>query len=311
LKKRSVGGNMWQEIKGIKSVLELRTGFLAFVTSIIGGLMALVDNGSINWILFLLMVSASYLINIIANVANELGGNSKEDKVDTIHDDYSGASGLVRGDTTKKKAAIVLFLLLLISGGLGLLIVLISGMYEILVVGIICVLFALGYALGPKPYIKYPTSEPISGIMVGSMPLWIAYYIQVGHLTNLVIIFGLVFAVLVAELMLVNNISDFNKDLGFRKSYPHVVGFYNAILSIKVYEIIVVILFLISYLIGEFSLLKTIITVCIYLYTTNKMFYFEFLKIKEPIPMMKGIYVPKYLKSFYLFSFIFGIIIIL
>ena len=54
--------------------------------------------------------------------------------------------------------------------------------------------------------------------------------------------------------MLVNNISDFNKDLGFRKSYPHVVGFYNAILSIKVYEIIVVILFLISYLIGEFSM---------------------------------------------------------
>ena len=96
-------------LKKYYSILELRTALTAGLSAFSGGAFGFYLTGELNVTLFLLMVACAYVINLIANVANEIHGYlTREDNI--IDDTHSGTNGLTRGVITLKESFFVLFL---------------------------------------------------------------------------------------------------------------------------------------------------------------------------------------------------------
>lgn len=289
------------------TVMEVRTGFATGLPVLSGGLFGAYLVGDIKFILLLLMFVSGFSFNIVANIANEIRAYIKQEENEETFTGHKGSEGLVRGDA-KLKDAIIAFLFMIILGGIsGILIVLITKDIKILIIGILSLIAAICYSLGPKPYILYPIGEAISGIFVGLISSLVSSYIQLGSFKLEIFLFSLVSMIMTIFLMSTNNTSDFIKDKGRRLTLPHVIGFRNSIKILIPEGIVMVIVWIILYVIGSINIIIFITGLFTFYYYGYVKFYKGYYKIQEVYKEMGKEWGPRPLLLIYSFHILVSI----
>jgi len=185
------------------------------------GTMIAISKTDIHWSLFLAMLFASILIQAATNMFNEYydfaRGLDNEKSV--------GIGGAIVRNGVKPKTVMTLALLLYaISIVLG---IYICNETTWLLAGVGAISMAIGYLYtgGPFPIAYTPFGELFSGIFMGMLIVLIAFYIQTGEITTTAILLSVPSMLLVAAIMLSNNIRDLvgDKESG-RKTMAILIG---------------------------------------------------------------------------------------
>ncbi|MEK4486820.1 1,4-dihydroxy-2-naphthoate polyprenyltransferase [Psychrobacillus sp. FSL H8-0484] len=206
----------------------------SFAPVFLGTMIALYDT-NINWLLFLAMLFACLLIQAATNMFNEYydfaRGLDSEESV--------GIGGAIVRNGVKPKTVMQLALLLYgVAALLGIYICYESS-WMLLVVGAVSMLIGYLYTGGPYPIAYTPFGELFSGVVMGMLIVLISTFIQVGTIPNSAILISIPSALLVAAIMLSNNIRDLVEDKeGGRKTMAILVGRKNAIKVLSSFFII-------------------------------------------------------------------------
>lgn len=206
----------------------------SFAPVFLGTMIALYDT-NINWLLFLAMLFACLLIQAATNMFNEYydfaRGLDSEESV--------GIGGAIVRNGVKPKTVMQLALLLYgIAALLGIYICYESS-WMLLIVGAISMLIGYLYTGGPYPVAYTPFGELFSGVVMGMLIVLISTFIQVGTIPYSAILISIPSALLVAAIMLSNNIRDLVEDKeGGRKTLAILVGRKNAIKVLSSFFII-------------------------------------------------------------------------
>lgn len=293
------------------TVMELRTGFATGLPVLSAGLFGAYISGTFRVDLLILMFITGFSLNIVANVANEIRAFLKSEENEDTFTGHLGSEGLVRGDATLKDAIIVILFLLILSGICGMSIVFLTGNIKILLVGILSVVAAVCYSLGPKPYILYPVGELVSGVFVGGISSVVSAYIQTGYLNLGIFLFSLIAMIMTIFLMSTNNTSDYEKDMGVRVTLPHVIGFRNSIKILIPEGIVMVIAWTLLYILGYVDILIFISGVLAFYYYGYEKWYKDYYKIEEVYKEMGREWGPRPLLLIYSFHTIVSIELLL
>ena len=239
----------------------------SFAPVFLGTMIALYE-ASIDWLLFIAMLLACLLIQAATNMFNEyydfVRGLDSEESV--------GIGGAIVRNGVKPKTVMQLALLLYIIAALLGIYICYESSWLLLVVGAISMAVGYFYTGGPYPISSTPFGELFSGLFMGMLIVLIAVYIQVGSVPTLAILLSVPSALLVAAIMLSNNIRDLVEDTaGGRKTMAILVGRKSAITILASY-------FVLSYLwIIGLVLLQLITPWCLLV----------LLSIKKPIHAIK------------------------
>lgn len=193
---------------------------------------------NINWLIFLAMLFACLFIQAATNMFNEyydfVRGLDSEESI--------GIGGAIVRNGVKPKTVLQLALMLYGLAALLGLYICYESSWMLLVVGGISMLIGYLYTGGPYPIAYTPFGELFSGIVMGMLIVLISTFIQVGSVPNSAILLSIPSALLVAAIMLSNNIRDIVEDKkGGRKTMAILVGRKNAITILTSF-------FLVSYL---------------------------------------------------------------
>ncbi|MGC6767096.1 UbiA family prenyltransferase [Enterococcus sp. LJL128] len=221
---------LWGFAKRSYTVMEIRTGFATGLPVLSGGLFGACLSGELKIVELVLFTIAGFCFNIIANTANEIRAYIANEENEETFTGHAGSEGLVRGDAKFIDAVLVLLLMLGLGGGSGLLLVWLTKSVGLFVWGVLSVLAAFTYSLGPKPYLLFPVTELVSGFFVGGLSCYLSAYIQAGGNSWSILWYSLISMIFTIFLMSTNNIGDYKKDMGVRRTLPHVIGFRRAIL---------------------------------------------------------------------------------
>ncbi len=267
-------------LKRMYTIIELRTGFVGGSCAILGSTYAVMVQGSLNILILILITTSAFMMNIVANVANEIRGYKKEEEDINTLTGHKGSEGLIRQDATLKDAYIALVLISILGIGSGMLVVLLTKNIWILLIGIIGFISAVTYSLTPIAYAKFPIGEFVSGLNLGFLVFLVSVIGQGKSVDLNVIYMALISFFLVSFLMASNNTTDFQKDKKTRTTLPHLLGFRRSITIIIPQLIIVFILwFLVSYNLKD--LFVGIIGYIIFIYAGLFKWYIPYFKIKE------------------------------
>ncbi len=276
-------------LKRLYTIIEIRTGFVGGSCALLGSMYAAMVQGEINYLILFLMITSAFMMNIVANVANEIRGYLKaEEDINTITG-HKGSEGLIREDASLKDAYIALFIMSILGIGSGLLVVLLTKNILILLIGIIGFISAVTYSLTPLAYARFPIGEFVSGLNLGFL-VFIAAVIAQGKSIDLNVIYlAIISFFLVSFLMAANNTTDFQKDKKTRTTLPHLLGFRKSITIIIPQLVIVFILwFLVSYNLGNIYI--GIIGYIIFLYAGLYKWYIPYFKLKEHNSNLSKVY---------------------
>lgn len=190
---------------------------------------------NINWLLFLAMLFACLFIQAATNMFNEYYDFARG--LDT--EESVGIGGAIVRNGVKPKTVMQLALLLYgIAAILGIYICYESS-WLLLVVGGISMLIGYLYTGGPYPIAYTPFGELFSGVVMGMLIVLISTFIQVGSIPNFSILLSIPSVLLVAAIMLANNIRDLEEDKkGGRKTLAILVGRKNAITILSSFFVI-------------------------------------------------------------------------
>lgn len=289
------------------TVMEIRTGFATGLPILSGGLFGAYLVGQLKLIPLILMFITGFCLNIVANVANEIRAYLEDEENEETFTYHAGSEGLVRGDATFLDSIIVLLFFLFISAVAGLSLVFITKNFNILAIGILSVIAAVCYSLGPKPYIVYPVGELVSGLFVGSISTLVSAYLQTDHLNLSVILYSMIPMMMTVFLMSTNNTSDFLKDMGKRVTLPHVIGFRNSIKIIIPEALIMIAAWLMLYVIGSITLVMLVTGLLIFYYYGYVRWYKDYYHIQDVYPEMGREWGPRPLLLIYSFNLILSV----
>lgn len=289
------------------TVMEIRTGFATGLPILSGGLFGAYLVGQLKLIPLILMFITGFCLNIVANVANEIRAYLEDEENEETFTYHAGSEGLVRGDATFLDSIIVLLFFLFISAVAGLSLVFITKNFNILAIGILSVIAAVCYSLGPKPYIVYPVGELVSGLFVGSISTLVSAYLQTDHLNLSVILYSIIPMMMTVFLMSTNNTSDFLKDMGKRVTLPHVIGFRNSIKIIIPEALIMIAAWLMLYVIGSITLVMLVTGLLIFYYYGYVRWYKDYYHIQDVYPEMGREWGPRPLLLIYSFNLILSV----
>lgn len=284
------------------TVMELRTGFATGLPILSSSLFAAFLTGKLNVLYLILFFICGYSFNIVANVANEIRAFLKQEENEDTFTGHLGSEGLVRGDATFLDASLTLLAWIGLGGLSGLILVFLTESLGLLFLGLLGLLAALTYSLGPFPYILLPIGEFVSGLLVGGASSLIAFWLQAGYLDSTAFIYAFICMMLTVFLMSTNNTGDYEKDFGVRKTLPHVIGFRQSIL-IMIPESLLV---LIAWLFLGLTVLtwwQTLIGFVLFFINGYLRWLKDYLKIQEVYPEMGRDFGPRPLliiRSFHL-----------
>jgi len=209
----------------------------SFVPVFLGTMIA-ISHTSIDWLLFFAMLFASMLIQAATNMFNEYydfaRGLDNEKSV--------GIGGAIVRNGVAPKTVLQLALVLYgISILLGIYIC-VETTWLLAVVGAVSMAIGYLYTGGPYPIAYTPFGELFSGLFMGMLIVLIAFYIQTGQITLEAILLSIPSMLLVAAIMLSNNIRDLvgDKESG-RRTMAILIGRNSAVT-------VLLLLFILSYL---------------------------------------------------------------
>ncbi|MBT2582592.1 1,4-dihydroxy-2-naphthoate polyprenyltransferase [Planococcus sp. ISL-109] len=168
------------------------------------GTMIAIHYSTLDWPLFLAMLIASLLIQAATNMFNEYYDYARG--LDTKESIGIGGA-IVRNGVSPKTVLVLAFLLYAISAVLGLYIAAATSWW-LLAVGGIGMLVGFFYTGGPYPIAYTPLGELFSGLFMGFLIVIVAFYVQTGTITTTAIMLAIPSTLLVAAIMMANNIRD-------------------------------------------------------------------------------------------------------
>lgn len=181
----------------------------AFAPVFLGTMISLAyGNGVLHFMLFFAMLTASILIQMATNMFNEYYDFKRG--LDT--EESVGIGGAIVRNGVKPKTVLNIALVLYgISVLIGIYICMMTS-WLLAVVGLISMLIGYLYTGGPYPIAYTPFGELVSGVVMGMFLILIAFYIQTGTVTVDAVLLSIPSMLLVAGIMLANNIRDLEGD---------------------------------------------------------------------------------------------------
>ena len=165
-------------------------------------------HNSFDWWIVIIVSVLSVLIQILANFLNEIYDYKKgADNHKRIGPQRAVASGLI----SVKQMSVVSILLAAFIFGAGLILVYHSG-WVILLIGILCLLFAYLYTGGPYPLAYNGLAEPFVFVFFGLIAVNGTYFVFTGNINEIAVISSIMPGLLSTNLLLVNNIRDIDTD---------------------------------------------------------------------------------------------------
>jgi len=206
----------------------------AFAPVFLGTMIAL-TYGKIHFPLFIAMLIASVFIQMATNMFNEYYDFKRG--LDTEQSIGIGGT-IVRNGVKPKTVLNLAFMLYGISVLIGIYICMETS-WMLAVVGILSMMVGYFYTGGPYPIAYTPFGELFSGVVMGMLLILIAFYIQTETVTTEAVLLSIPSMLLVAGIMLANNIRDLEGDKeGGRKTLAILVGRSNAITILMLFFII-------------------------------------------------------------------------
>ena len=164
--------------------------------------------GGFEWIPALLCLSFALLMQIDANLINDLFDYTKgSDRQDRLGPERACAQGWIT--TAAMKRGILLTTLVACALGSGLLF---YGGPELIAVGAVCVLFAFLYTAGPYPLAYHGWGDLLVILFFGFVPVGCTYYVMCHGWTPEVAIASLSCGLAIDTLLMVNNYRDREQD---------------------------------------------------------------------------------------------------
>ena len=188
----------------LAKIVELRTKIVSMSSLAIGTLWA-ATGGAFSWLTFALMLAATLCVDLAT-----AGFNSYYDHrhgVDTHETDVDGYKVLVHRGIDPRVALRVAFGLFLLAGAFGLALGARVG-WEIVGVGVVCMLIAWSYSGGPWPLSRLPVGEVLAGGAMGLVLTALSAYVQTGAVDARTIALGLPATFLIAAILAANNACD-------------------------------------------------------------------------------------------------------
>ncbi|WP_338653332.1 1,4-dihydroxy-2-naphthoate polyprenyltransferase [Sporosarcina psychrophila] len=206
----------------------------AFAPVFLGTMIAL-TYGKLHFPLFIAMLVASVFIQMATNMFNEYYDFKRG--LDTEQSIGIGGT-IVRNGVKPKTVLNLAFMLYGISVLIGIYICMETS-WMLAVVGILSMMVGYFYTGGPYPIAYTPFGELFSGVVMGMLLILIAFYIQTETVTTEAVLLSIPSMLLVAGIMLANNIRDLEGDKeGGRKTLAILVGRYNAITILMLFFMI-------------------------------------------------------------------------
>ncbi len=206
----------------------------AFAPVFLGTMIAL-TYGKIHFPLFFAMLIASVFIQMATNMFNEYYDFKRG--LDTEQSIGIGGT-IVRNGVKPKTVLNLAFMLYGISVLIGIYICMETS-WMLAVVGVLSMMVGYFYTGGPYPIAYTPFGELFSGVVMGMLLILIAFYIQTATVTTEAVLLSIPSMLLVAGIMLANNIRDLEGDKeGGRKTLAILVGRSNAITILLLFFII-------------------------------------------------------------------------
>lgn len=199
----------------------------SFAPVFLGTMIALVyGNGPLNFTIFFAMLIASILIQMATNMFNEYYDFKRG--LDT--EESIGIGGAIVRNGVKPSTVLNLaFVLYGISLLIGVYICMETSWW-LAVVGLVSMLIGYLYTGGPYPIAYTPFGELVSGVVMGMLLILISFYIQTGEVTLDAVLLSIPSILLVAAIMMANNIRDIVGDeRSGRKTLAILVGRKNAV----------------------------------------------------------------------------------
>ncbi len=222
----------------------------AFAPVFLGTMISLTYGaGPLNTSIFLAMLIASLLIQMATNMFNEYYDFKRG--LDTEKSIGIGGA-IVRNGVKPKTVLNLAFLLYGISMLIGIYICSQTSWW-LAAVGLVSMLIGYLYTGGPYPIAYTPFGELVSGVVMGMLLILIAFYIQTGTVTLDAVLLSIPSMLLVAAIMMANNIRDIEGDQkSGRKTLAILVGRPTAVTILMLFFLIsyvwIILLVIVGYL---------------------------------------------------------------
>lgn len=215
-------------LKAFLKLVELRTKIASFTPFLLGNLYFIYNYSGFDFLNCLLLFLSLLFVDMGTTALNNYQDFLKAEKKEGYN--YEEHNAIVNYNLNKKSVKKIIITLFLLAIVIGLLLYLHSDVI-VLLVGIISFTIGILYTSGPVPISRTPLGEVFSGLIMGFFITFLTVYIQELNLVNLffkagllkieiefleiikIFIFSLPLILGIANIMLANNICDFNDDL--------------------------------------------------------------------------------------------------
>ncbi len=266
-------------LRRVYTVVEIRTGFVASSSMLLGSALGIYLTGSIQTIATILLCISAFMLNLVANIAAEISGYLKREDSTEYLTGHLGSEGLARNEASLKDAISILIICIAIAGITGILAVMITQKIILLAIGIVGFLVALLYSLTPIAIAKFPISELVSGILCGFLCTFAGAIIYEVDMISIILLSSMTL-LMVSFLMAANNTVDYEKDLKTRVTFPHLIGFRRSI-TIIIPQLILLFALWVVFSIYNNALIIGIIGSIVLLYFGLYKWYIPYYKVKE------------------------------
>lgn len=203
----------------------------ATFSPVILGTVASLYVAEIHWLLFIAMMVACLALQIATNLFNEYYDFKRG--LDTA-DSVGIGGGIVRHGLKPKNVLTVALLLYVVAAFIGIYICMNSSWW-LVVIGLIGMAVGYLYTGGPLPIAYTPFGELVSGLLMGTCFVLIAFFIQTNTITIESVLISIPIGILVGAINMSNNIRDIEEDIkGGRKTLVILLGREKAVVTLAV-----------------------------------------------------------------------------
>ena len=166
------------------------------------------QGGKVDWMVFIICMLFALAAQIASNFANDYfdykHGSDKPNRV-------GPRRAVASGDISPKTMLRATIITLAIAAVLGCMLIPIGG-WQLVVLGVVIILFALAYSAGPYPLSYHGLGEVTVFIFFGIIPVTATYWLQTQAIQADVIVGAAAMGLLSSNILLVNNYRDYHTD---------------------------------------------------------------------------------------------------
>ena len=179
----------------------------AALAPIVVGLAFAAQAGGGSWLIAIITVLVSLLLQIASNLANDLGDFHRGADVERLGPPRVTQLGLVTETEMKRGIAVVLGLATLLGGAL-----IARGGWPIALLGLASILAALAYTTGPFPLAYHGLGDVAVAFFFGGVGVLGTVYLQLGEVPPTAYVAAVAVAAHTVAILVVNNLRDLAND---------------------------------------------------------------------------------------------------